>query len=91
MANIGVMNTESFCERTLSCASLIVTDLHTSLSREDVRMLTLLRMNVSLMEYMRKEYDGLHSRIVTSETRINKDLCDKAEEQTRESVTMDDT
>ena len=89
--NIGTMNTESFCERTLSCASLIVTDLHTILSREDVRILTMLRMNVSLMEYMVQEYDGLNSRIETSETRINKDLCDEAEEQTRESVTMDDT
>ena len=53
---IGVMNAESFCERTLSCASLIVTDLHTSLSREEVRILTMLRMNVSLMEYMCVEY-----------------------------------
>jgi hypothetical protein len=44
LANIDVMNAESFCERTLSCASLIVTDLHTSLSREDVRMLTILRI-----------------------------------------------
>jgi len=33
LANIGAMNAESFCERTLSCASLIVTDLHTILSR----------------------------------------------------------
>ena len=74
---------KKFCERTLSCASLIVTDLHTSLSREDVRMLTMVRMNVSLMEYMRTEYDGLHSRIEASETRINKDLCDKDEEQSR--------
>jgi hypothetical protein len=29
LTNIGTMNTESFCERILSCASLIVTDLHT--------------------------------------------------------------
>jgi hypothetical protein len=43
------------------------------------------------MEYMRTEYDGLHSRIETSETRINKDLCDKSEEQARESDTMDST
>ncbi len=40
LANIGAMNAESFCERKLSCASLIVTDLHTSLSREEVRTLT---------------------------------------------------
>jgi hypothetical protein len=50
LTNIVVMNAESFCERTLSCASLIVTDLHTNLSREEARMLTMLRMNVSLME-----------------------------------------
>ena len=86
LANIGVMNAESFCERTLSCASLIVTDLHTSLSREEVRMLTMIRMNVSLMEYMRTEYDDLNSRIETSETRINKGLRDKAEEQARQAA-----
>ncbi len=37
---IGVMNAQSFCERTLSCEvcnSLIVTDLHTSLSREETK------------------------------------------------------
>ena len=91
LANIGAMNAESFCERTLSCASLIVTDLHTSLSREEVRMLTMLRMNVSLMEYMRAEYDNLRSRIETSETRISKQLLEKAEEQAREASRMHDT
>jgi hypothetical protein len=48
-------------------------------------------MNVSLMEYMCTEYDGLLSQIKVSETRIDKDLCDKAEEQARESATMDST
>jgi len=33
LANIGAMNAESFCERILSCASLVVTDLHTSLDQ----------------------------------------------------------
>ena len=81
LANIGAMNTESFCERILSCASLVVTDLHTSLDHEEVRMLTMLRMNKSLMEYMRmrKEYDNLHSHIESSETRITKQLRDKSE------------
>ena len=91
LANIGAMNAESFCERTLSCASLIVTDLHTSLSREEVRMLTMLRMNVSLMEYMRAEYDNLRSRIEDSETRISKQLLEKAEEQAQEASRMHDT
>ncbi len=91
LANIGAMNAESFCERTLSCASLIVTDLHTSLSRENVRMLTMLRMNVSLMEYMRTEYDNLCSKIQASKTRITKELRDTAEQQAREDSTMDET
>ena len=67
-----------------------MTDLHTSLSREEVRMLTMLRMNVSLMEYMRAEYDNLRSRIEASETRISKELLDKAEQQAREASIMDD-
>ncbi len=91
LLNIGAMNAESFCERTLSCASLIVTDFHTNLSREEVRMLTMLRMNVSLMEYMRGEYDNLCSKIQASETRITKELRDKVEKQARETSTMDET
>jgi hypothetical protein len=91
LTNIGAMNVESFCERTLSCASLIVTDLYTNLSREEVRMLTMLRMNVSLMEYMRGEYDNLRSKIQASETRITKELRDKDEKQVREASTMDET
>ena len=89
LANIGAMNAESFCERTLSCASLIVTDLHTSLSREEVRMLTMLRMNVSLMEYMRTEYDNLTSLIEASETRISKELRDEADRQAKEAEEME--
>jgi hypothetical protein len=54
-------------------------------------MLTMLRMNVSLMEYMRGEYDNLSSKIQASETRITKELRDKAEKQTREASTMDET
>ena len=73
------------------CASLIVTDLHTNLSREEVRMITMLRMNVSLMEYMCGEYDNLRSKIQASETRITKELRDKAEKQAREDSTMDET
>jgi len=90
LANIGAMNAESFCERILSCASLVVTDLHTSLDHEEMRILTMLRMNKSLMEYMRKEYDNLHSHIETSETRIIKELRDKAEVQAQEASAMDE-
>ncbi len=87
LANIRVMNAESFCERILSCASLVVTDLHTSLDHDEVRMLTMLRMNKSLMEYMREEYDNLHSHI---ETRISKELRDKDEVQDQETAAMDE-
>jgi hypothetical protein len=51
-SNIVTMNTEFFCARILSCASFVVTDLHTSLDYDEVRMLTMLRMSKSLMEYM---------------------------------------
>jgi hypothetical protein len=90
LANIGAMTAESFCERILSCDSLVVTDLHTSLDHEEVRMVTMLRMNKSLMEYMHKEYDNLHSHIETSETRITKQLRDKAEVQAQETASMDE-
>jgi len=51
----------------------------------------MLRMNVSLMEYMRVEYDNLRSRIQASETRISQELRDKTQQQARESSIMDDT
>ena len=62
-----------------------------NLSREEVRILTILRMNVSLMEYMCGEYDNLSSKIQSSETCITKELRDKAEKQAREASTMDET
>jgi hypothetical protein len=53
-------------------------------------MLTMLRINKSLMEYMRKEYDNLHSHIEASETRITKELRDKVEVQAQEDAVMDE-
>ncbi len=84
------MNTESFCERILSCVSLVVTDLHTSFDHNEVRILTMLRVNKSLMEYIRKEYDNLHSHMEVSETRINKKLRDKTEVLVQEAGDMDE-
>ena len=55
LANIGAMNAESFCERILSCASLVV-----------------------------------NSHIEASETRITKELRDKAEVQAQEASAMDE-
>jgi hypothetical protein len=66
-------------------------DVYGDLSREEVRMLKMLRMNVSLMEYMRGEYDNLCSKIQASETRITKELRDKDKKQAREASTMDET
>ena len=50
---IGVLNAESFCERCLSCANLVMTDGNTMLSNEELEMLTILRMNENFMDYMR--------------------------------------
>jgi hypothetical protein len=88
LANIDAMNAESFCERILSCAGLVVTDLHTSLDHDEVRMLTMLRMNKYRLEYMRNEYDNLHSHIEASKTRISTELRDKAEVQAQETAVI---
>jgi hypothetical protein len=52
-------------------------------------MLTLLLMNVSLMEYIRTEYDNLTSQIEVSETRISKKLRDESDRQTKEAEEME--
>jgi hypothetical protein len=51
----------------------------------------MLRMNVSLMEYIRGEHDNLCSKIQDSETLITIELRDKDEKQARETSTMDET
>jgi hypothetical protein len=58
VATLVVLNTESFCERVLSCLKLVVSDLHVSLKAEEIRMLVMLRMNHGFMEYMRSSYPG---------------------------------
>ena len=52
-------------------------------------MLTMLRMNVSLMEYMLKEYDNLPSLSEVREGRIRKDLRDKAQVTAQAAAEMD--
>jgi hypothetical protein len=52
-------------------------------------MLTLLRMNVSLMEYIHTEYDNLTSQIEVSETRISKELRDESDRQGKEAEEME--
>jgi len=56
---LGALNAESFCERCLSCANLVVTDGNALLLDEEVSMLVELRMNVDLMEFMRQHYAHL--------------------------------
>jgi hypothetical protein len=53
---IGALNAESFCERCLSCANMVVTDDHTFLQDDEVKMFVILRMNVYFMEFMREHY-----------------------------------
>ena len=56
---LGALNAESFCERALSCANLVVTDGNTLLGDEEVEMLVILRMNRKFMEFMRTNYPDL--------------------------------
>ena len=53
-AQLGALNAESFCERALSCANLVLTDGNTVLSDEELEMLVILRMN-------RKFIHGVHA------------------------------
>ncbi len=56
VATPGVLNTESFCERVLSCLKLVVSDLHVRVKTDEIRMFVMLRMNREFMEYMRATY-----------------------------------
>jgi hypothetical protein len=56
VTTVGALNTESFCERVLSCVKLVVSDLHVRLKAEEIRMFVMLRMNRGFMEYMRSSY-----------------------------------
>jgi hypothetical protein len=53
---LGALNVESFCECVLSCVKLVVSDLHTRLKAEEIRILVILRMNRGFMEYMNSSY-----------------------------------
>ena len=44
-AEIGALNAESFCERVLSAGNLVVHEGNTLLPKDEVEMLTVLRIN----------------------------------------------
>ena len=54
-AEIGALNAESFCERVLSAGNLVVHEGNTLLPKDEVEMLTVLRINRGWM-------DGVHAR-----------------------------
>ena len=54
---IGALMAESFCERVISAANLVVNDGNTLLSDRHVEMVTILRMNRNFMEFMRANYN----------------------------------
>jgi len=53
------LNAESFCERCLSCANLVVNDGNVILHDEEVTMMAVLRMNVEFAEFMRAHCGNL--------------------------------
>jgi len=59
VGQLGALNAESFCERMLSCANLVMTDGNTLLSDDELEMLVILRMNRNFMEFMHKNYSHL--------------------------------
>ena len=56
---VGVLNAESFCERVISQANLVMTSGTSLLSDEEMEMLVILRMNREFMKFMREHYADL--------------------------------
>ena len=56
---IGSLMAESFCERMLSCANLVMPEGSTLLGDEELEMLVLLKMNRDFMTYCRVRYPAL--------------------------------
>ena len=53
---IGALNAESYAERVISAANLVLTEGNTLLSDKELEMLVILRMNRRFMEFMRIQY-----------------------------------
>lgn len=60
---IGALNAESFCERTLRAAGHVLTEGRTLLSDDELEMLVILRMNREFMEFMREHYADLITKL----------------------------
>ena len=58
VGQIGALNAESFCERVISAANLVVDTGNTLLGDEEVEMLAILRVNRPFMEFMRATYSS---------------------------------
>ena len=56
---IGALNAESFCERSLRCAGHVLTEGNSLLGDVELEMLVILRMNRKFMEFMRTNYPEL--------------------------------
>lgn len=56
---VGALMAESFCERILSCANLVMTEGNTLLGDEELEMMVVLRMNKQFMAHMREHYNNL--------------------------------
>ena len=57
---IGALNAESFCERVLSCANLVVDEGNALLDDKYITiMLVVLRMSRAFMEFMRANYSAV--------------------------------
>jgi hypothetical protein len=59
IGQIGALNAESFCERSLRCAGHVLDEGNTLLDDAELEMLVVLRMNREFMEFMRTNYNHL--------------------------------
>lgn len=57
--NIGALAAQSFCERVISAANIVMTDGNTLLSDEELYLLVALRMNREFMKWARERFAHL--------------------------------
>lgn len=66
--NIGALSAQSFCDRFIPAANIVMDDGNTLLSDEELNMMVVLRINREFMLWAREEYANLdHGEFKTSE------------------------
>ena len=63
MYTIAALNAESFVERVISAANMVMDEGSTALSDEELEMLVILRINRKFMEFMRANHPDVYREV----------------------------